>query len=391
MRILHLALQSPYNEGWGYQENLITKYQVKLGHEVTLVTTVYQNNTQNQKELCDPQDYVSPDGFRVIRLKHRKFKPAVLSSLLKYYRIYDLLIELKPDFVMIHGLGDISSLQVYKYVKRVNSACIVIADNHLDEQNGGNGLVCKPIVGKLYQLFWKCVNAKMQRIYKKVYGVTPWRCDYARRFFGIRQDLLDVLPAGAADDKFDYAQKATIGKEVRRLHEISEDDFLVVTGGKIDAKKRIDRLMEAVTRLDIPNVKLLVFGQCNEDVREKVETLADHPNIRYIGWISSEETYRYFLAADLMFFPGLHSVMWEQACACGTPIVVADNYENYHVDVGGNCFILKHDDVESIYELLQYILTDETAYQKALEVARSDKRKQFLYSEIARKSLEMAE
>ncbi len=390
MKIMHVAIQVPYNEGWGYQENLLPKFHAKNGHEVMLLITTKKNTLDNQLTTCDVEDYMSPDGFRVKRLNYKAFKPKRLSNLIKYYEIYDTIKEFKPDLIMMHGLGSISALQIRKYVKRDNPNCVVVADNHLDEQNVGNGLVSKRFIGKIYQLFWKWVNASMQKVYKKVYGVTPWRSDYARRFFGIKEELLDVLPAGADDDKFDYEKKESIRQEVRRKHDISDEDFLIVTGGKIDAKKRIDRLMEAFARLDIPNVKLLVFGECNDDVKAKVEMLSQNPAIRYIGWISSDETYNYFLAADLMFFPGLHSVMWEQACACGIPIAIADNYENYHVDMGGNCFILKQDDVDSIYELLHYILTDQTAYQKALAVATSDLRKQFLYSEIAEKSLEAA-
>lgn len=39
MRIVHIAPNAPYNEGWGYQENLLTKYQAKSGNDVTLIIT----------------------------------------------------------------------------------------------------------------------------------------------------------------------------------------------------------------------------------------------------------------------------------------------------------------------------------------------------------------
>ena len=53
------------------QENLLTKYQVKLGHDVTLITTCNMNSADSTIVSCEPEDYISPDGFRVIRLNHK--------------------------------------------------------------------------------------------------------------------------------------------------------------------------------------------------------------------------------------------------------------------------------------------------------------------------------
>lgn len=39
MRIVHIAPNAPYNNYWGYQENLLPKYQKKLGHEVILIVS----------------------------------------------------------------------------------------------------------------------------------------------------------------------------------------------------------------------------------------------------------------------------------------------------------------------------------------------------------------
>ena len=37
--ILNIALSAPYNDYWGYQDNLLPKYQRKLGHQVIIITT----------------------------------------------------------------------------------------------------------------------------------------------------------------------------------------------------------------------------------------------------------------------------------------------------------------------------------------------------------------
>jgi hypothetical protein len=38
MKIVHICLACFYVEGMGYQENLLPKYHVKQGHQVTVLT-----------------------------------------------------------------------------------------------------------------------------------------------------------------------------------------------------------------------------------------------------------------------------------------------------------------------------------------------------------------
>ena len=37
MKIVHICLGGPFSDGFSYQENLITKYQVKMGLDVSLI------------------------------------------------------------------------------------------------------------------------------------------------------------------------------------------------------------------------------------------------------------------------------------------------------------------------------------------------------------------
>ena len=39
MNIVHIAANSPYNDCWGYQDNILPKYHKKMGHNVTIITT----------------------------------------------------------------------------------------------------------------------------------------------------------------------------------------------------------------------------------------------------------------------------------------------------------------------------------------------------------------
>lgn len=385
MKIVHLALEAPYNEGWGYQENLLTKYQAKAGHDVTLIITNRENSPNGKKKTVPLEDYISPDGFRVIRLDYIHFKPNKISNVFRIYKIYHLLCSIAPDFIMVHGLNNFSVLQAIKYINKVNPACKIIADNHLDYNNASFFLSRKPSI-RIYRKALSLLNKKTQKYYSKVFGVTPWRCDFCRDIYGIPEKMLDVLPAGADDEKIAFNNREKISADIREKHNIGKDDFLIVTGGKIDKNKNIDTLMKAVINLPDKNIKLIVFGNPSPDIKEAFEELAKNDKIRYIGWLSADNTYNYFLAADLVFFPGGHSVMWEQTVACGTPCVFKHFDSMHHCDIGENCKFLYDTSEDTIKNIILEIASGET-YNRMLDCARSEKRKQFLYSELAKIAL----
>lgn len=377
MNIVHVSTNSSYTEGWSYHENLLPKYHGKLGNKVSLI--VVNKSRPNQALVTVPEsDFDSVDGFHVY---YRKIKRGFLSVM----EIYPLLCELNPDVIFFHGMNSASILQAVKYKKNADHPVTIYQDNHLDYNIG-----YKPddvFKDKVVCSILKCLHRMTAKNIKKVYGVTPWRKEYAIKYFGVDPSKADVLIMGADDEKIDFQHRDQIRNEIRQNLEIQDDDFLIVTGGKIDKRKRIEELIKAVA--GIPHVKLLVFGNLLDDVKDSInETLKTASNVIYIGWIESEKAYDYFFAADLVCFPGQHSVLWEQACATKTPCLFASWPGMDHVNNGGNSDFIKDVSVEGIRnKILEYVYTDK--YYQMKEIARSDASNIYLYSNIAKKSLEV--
>ena len=65
MKICHLCLNGPYNEGWNYQENILPKYHVKQGHRVYQIVTPYMWK-ENELAVSHDKRYVNEDGVEVI-------------------------------------------------------------------------------------------------------------------------------------------------------------------------------------------------------------------------------------------------------------------------------------------------------------------------------------
>ena len=377
MKIVHICIQAPYNDYWGYQDNLLPKYHRKSGNDVTVITT----NTIHKDgkiEVIQPSEYYLNDGQHIIRLSYKKFPPKKLSDVLRYYNIFPILEEQAPDFIMVHGLGNVSALQAAKYKKR-HPQCRIVADNHIDYYNSN---LKQGIPSKLLRLFYRILNSYMQKTYDTVFGVTPDRIKFQQNIFGIAENKSSLLVMGGDDDKIRFDEMPRLREDIRKDLSLTDDDFVIVTGGRIDRTKNIHLLMQAVSELE-GKAKLIVFGQPNNEMENIINEFSKDGNIRFLGWIPSDKAYNYFLASDLAVFPGTHSVLWEQACACGIPCVFKDWEGMHHVDTGGNCEFLHKDSKEEIKEVISEIIGDKEKYYGMKQAAEKSK-KDFFYSEIAK-------
>ena len=134
--------------------------------------------------------------------------------------------------------------------------------------------------------------------------------------------------------------------------------------------------MRAVAELRNANIKLIVFGKPNQTLQPEIDALESSSSIRYLGWIPAEKAHDYLLAADVGFFPGTHSVLWEQAVGVGLPCVFKRWSGIQHVDLQGNCIFLEKADAEEITKCICSLFEDENllarmkivALEKALRI-----------------------
>lgn len=380
MKIMHIAPLSPYNVGWSYQDNLLPKYQRKMGHEVVVVVSPFEN-TSNGKVDVGESDFILDDGVHVYR-RRRIFGNSPFGKAVSFTDVGDILKSFQPDFVMIHSLITLTVFQAIQYKKKYNPQCVIIQDNHLDENIGRRKT---KLLTDLFYQYWRFVNRFSKKYVAKYYGVTPWRQDFIVKRFGIEREKTDVLIMGADDELIDFDNRNQIRNDLRNQYNIGSN-FVICTGGKIEKNKKIDLLMKAVKGM--PGVKLLVFGNVADNYKDEIEKSINE-NVIMLGWMNTKEINDVFLASDIAVFPGQHSVLWEQACACKIPCLFAYWDGMNHLNNGGNCAFISADSVEAIRNsIMKYTNTD--AYEELKEKADSPLTDVFLYKNIADKSLEAA-
>lgn len=382
MKITHIALNSKVTDHLTYQDNLLPKYHKKMGLDVSMITSKYIWDKGNIG-IDERDTYVNEHGIKTIRLDN-KFNTDIQSKFKRYHNLFETINSENPDILFVHGVQFLDIKDVVRYV-RENPKVDVYVDNHADFSNSATNWFSKNI---LHKTIWRKMANMIETYTTKFYGVLPARVDFLKEIYNLPEEKVELLVMGADDEKVEQVSTKKSKMKVRENFNIEKNDFLIVTGGKIDqAKRQVLNLMNVVAKLNDSKVKLIVYGSVIPEMQEQVNSLAKNQSIEYIGWINDDQSYNLFSAADLVVFPGRHSVYWEQVVAVGTPIVVKYWEGTTHIDVGGNCKFLYEDTEKELSEVLKNIIYNKKNHNDLLKNAQSEKRNQFLYSQIARKSI----
>lgn len=379
MKIVHICM-TQYSDGWTYQENLLAKYHKIAGNEVTVITSKYHFKEGKLVE-DNRREFVDINDVRVVRLE--KITDGFMKKIPVYQDFYETLCNETPDIIFSHSCQYRDAALVARYVKKHPTVKLFV-DNHADFTNSATNFISKTI---LHKVVWKYYAHKLLPYTEKFWGVLPARVEFLTDVYKLPKEKCELLVMGADDELVEKSNAQKEDKKLREKYEINDTDFLIVTGGKIDkAKIQTELLIKAVKKLERQDVKLLFFGSIEEEIKERILSLVDDKQVIYAGWVTPEESYDYFTIADLVVFPGRHSVFWEQVAGQGKPMICRSWPGTHHVDVGGNVVFLEQDTVNEILVCLERVI-DQRKYEMMNEAALLKARNIFSYRNIAWRSI----
>jgi glycosyltransferase involved in cell wall biosynthesis len=133
---------------------------------------------------------------------------------------------------------------------------------------------------------------------------------------------ITVIPWGLKEPTFVKASRVEFG--------MSQDEFLIIAVGRLVKRKGLDCLLQAVAKIQIPTVKVVLIGDGPE--RNHLESLAVALGIRqqilFLGAVSEEKKFQYLSVSDVFTLPSLHEgfgIVFLEAMYCGLPIITTDN------------------------------------------------------------------
>ena len=357
MKIVHITLH--YRDGWGYQDNLLPLYQQKAGNDVVVISDINH---------LPERDRVS------ILAKGRKY----YDGNLKIYRIncygntgntslfcsglYKILKEEKPDLIFHHGVNS-STLVVSCVYKKRNRNTILFVDSHTDYINMSKNKIWRIC----YEKVWLSLVCKLiTLLVDKYYGVSILRREYLHQTYRIPVNKTGFLPLGGDTDMVE----SIIGNRafLRNEFSIPEDDFVIVSGGKMGVSKGTISLIDAYIdiRKDNANCTLVLFGEMDSTVEDAVK---GKDGIISIGWCDRKKTISLLKISDVAVWPLLHTTLIEDAIACGIPLIVKKSGNVAHYEKEECGIFLKHGDANEIKDAL-YKIRDTKYKENAQKASR---------------------
>jgi 1,2-diacylglycerol 3-alpha-glucosyltransferase len=388
MKILHTCLAAFYIDGFSYQENVLPKIHKQMGLTVEILAST--ENYDSNIRLCyvDPGTYVNTDGITVTRVPYVKWLPFFIVKKLRIYNgVTKALEAFRPDIIYLHDMQFLGIVAIVRYVKR--NKVKVIVDTHTDFINSGKNWLSKYILH--FVIYRYCANLILPYA-NKFYGTIPARMDFLRDVYGIPESKIELLPFGVDDTVFDWSAKDKIRKETRDSLGLNDNNILLVSGGKMDKRKNFPELIHAYKILKeefkIDNIRLLIFGKPNEEMRKEILDLINaNPEIIYLDWLHSSTIHKYLIAADIAIFPGTHSVLWEEVVGLGIPALFRKWERMNHVDLGGNCLFLDSGSRYEISTVVKTLIEAPNMFKDMKELASTLGPVKFRYTKIAQQVL----
>jgi len=381
MRILHW--DEMFHPTFGYQINVLPKYQVKQGHEVIILTSekiekhpTFSKFGNNIDIANEDKKYTEKYGVRIIRLPIHK----VISGRVIYKKGFIKKIkELSPDVLMCHTNDTLSSIRITQKYKSLGIP--IVFDNHMLEMASKNPL------NKLFRIYFK--NFVTPIIIKNNLTVIRTQDDnYVNKHLGIPSHLTPFISFGSDTTLFhpDLEEKRILRTELN----IDDDEFVVIYTGKLTESKGGKLLANAfLEKFGAENkVTLVVVSNSNGEYEKEVDEIFAKSKNRILRFPTQNyfDLPKFYKLADLSVFPKQCSLSFFDAQATGLPVIAEDNNVNIERLSHNNGFVYETDNIESFKEaILKVIRMSNKEYKIISRNSFRFVKKNYDYSDIASK------
>lgn len=318
------------------------------GHQVWVVAPSYGSRTTRNLEhkvrvyRFSSFEWPTYEGLRI--------------PFIPFLPMRNLIKKSDPDIIHVHSpvvLGNIAQILAGGLRKPV------IATNHYLPINMSRSLATDPLLGKPFN---NISYSYLIHFYN--------RCEYVT---APTQTALNLLyehglraPARAISNGIDL-KTFTPGERdpevLRRLH-LPEDRPIILHVNRLSEEKRIDVLLNAVSKLQHKaHVALVSTGPAEAELRALVERLDIGDRVSFLGFVRDSDLLPLRRSSTLFTIPSeadLQSMATMEAMACGLPVIAANIHalpELVHHEENG--FLFQPGNSEEMAHYIDRLLEDE--------------------------------
>lgn len=375
LKVLFIGLNSAFTEGMTYQDNLLANQVRSDGHDVTVIADCHEYVDGVLVQTAE-EDKCLTNGIRLRRLRYRNVLGRVTSGKIRAVKgLYEILEIEQPDIIFHHGVQSWELLTVAKY-KKNNSYLKLFVDNHADLNNSATTFLSRNV---LHKIFYRRIVQLALPYIDKVFFVAHECGDFLKDLYNVPDHMMEFYPLGGVVPKAQERQERRT--RIRQELNLREQDILLVHSGKMDALKRTEELLKAFLHVPNDNLRLVLIGYLDEEVKEQVEPiiLADD-RISFLGWKTGAELLDYLCACDLYMQPGSQSATMQNALCCGSAVALFP-HRSYKYLLNDSAFWVET--VDDMTQLLQNISDNPESLRKKQEAGQKVAKEQLDYRVLA--------
>ncbi|MEM7042700.1 MAG: glycosyltransferase family 4 protein [Pseudomonadota bacterium] len=165
-------------------------------------------------------------------------------------------------------------------------------------------------------------------------------------------------------------ERPTIEPASRTGYGLGKDDLLLVTVGRLVARKALDQLLDLLPRFAGHDVKLLVIGTGPEEsaLRTHATELGVAEQVRFLGGLSDQEKFDVLGMADIYVSSSQHEgfgLVFLEGMAAGLPVICYDHggQTDFLVD-GETGYLVPLNDQEKLEQRIRELVIDGALRQK---------------------------
>ncbi len=201
--------------------------------------------------------------------------------------------------------------------------------------------------------------------------------DHIIGYYHVHADRIRVIYNGIDTDRFCPGVREAHRENIRKAHNIEEDEILLLFVSNDHRRKGLQNLLESIDQLQDRKIRLMVIGQGAGAYGQWIAKNIPGDRILFIGHKKDME--RYYGAADILVLPTSYDAFANvclEAMACGLPVITTmNNGASELIEDGENGFVLKGASPGEIKIRIEALESREQRLQMGKKAA--DKAKRF--------------
>ena len=357
MKIVHLI--DYFQPALGYQETFLAREQLRLGHEVTVLTSdryaPFADYDRTSRPVLGERLRTAgasrEEGIAVQRLPVRFER----SSRCWLKGLRQALSTLRPDVVHAHGAVKFSTLRAAWLKPRLGYRLLV--DDHMHRVNLNTSRA-----GRLfYWAFRQCCAPMLRRRVDALAAITEETRTIVQEVYGLRCPAAQVIEMGVDIERF--CRDETAGQALRHQLELQPQDFLVLYTGKVIPAKAPHALLEALPQCPA-QVKILFVGNAAAEYRRQLDQIITaqglEQRVLFRPAVKQADLPVYYSAANAGCWPREASIAMLEAAACALPIIISKAGSSDRVRAGNGLEFPEGDTAELARCITQLATDPET-------------------------------